>query len=278
MKWLKRLSFLRKRLTVQVMFFFIQNPFIMNIFRGRIYQGDAKKICTPGLNCYSCPAALTSCPLGALQLFFAGVKFSITMFVTGFLLSVGAIFGRIICGYVCPFGLLQDLLYKIKTRKLRPRLRFARYIKYVVLALFVVILPHMIRHELSGVGSPWFCAYICPAGTVTGAVPLLLTNEFLRSMLGWQFVLKAAIAAAVIISSMFVYRMFCRVLCPLGAIYSLFNRFAVVKMSCDKSKCTGCGICKTACHLHINPVETPNSPECVRCKGCVSGCKSGALK
>jgi polyferredoxin len=198
--------------------------------------------------------------------------------VTGFLLSIGVVFGRFICGFVCPMGLFQDLLYKIKSPKLKPQFRYARYIKYIILALMVIILPYLIRCELSGLGSPWFCKYVCPAGTIFGAVPLIAANDFLHSMLGWQFALKAAVAGAIIVLSVFVFRIFCRLLCPLGAVYALFNRFAFLKMYCDKEKCTSCGRCKNACHIHINPAEKPNSPECVRCRSCVGSCKAKALR
>ncbi|MCL2637369.1 MAG: 4Fe-4S binding protein [Oscillospiraceae bacterium] len=278
---MKKILGVPKRLLIQLCFFLLQNPLLGNFFKGRIYQGEFKKVCTPGLNCYSCPAAVTSCPVGAFQLFLGGAKHNfnnISFFVAGFLLATGAVFGRFICGYVCPFGLFQDLLYKIKTPKLKPRFKYARYIKYVVLALFVIILPYIIRCELSGLGSPWFCEYICPAGTIFGATPLLAANELLRSLLGWRFILKAAIALAVIVSSVFVFRIFCRVLCPLGAIYSLFNRFAVFKINCDKNKCTSCGDCREACKVLLEPAEKPNSPECIRCRECVSSCKSKALK
>jgi polyferredoxin len=211
-------------------------------------------------------------------LFFAGVKFSLTLFVTGFLLTVGAVFGRYICGFVCPFGLFQDLLYKIKSPKLRFTFRRLRYLKYVILGLFVIVLPCIITHELTGLGSPWFCKYICPAGTIFGAAPLLFANEFLRSMLGWQFVLKTAIAVVVTVGSVFVFRLFCRLLCPLGALYALFNKVALVKMRCDKEKCTDCGRCAKVCLVGINPVENVNSGECVRCRGCAGSCSSNAKR
>lgn len=266
-----------KRLLMQIAFFFLQNPLIGNFFKGEIYRGGAKRICTPGLNCYSCPAAVTSCPIGAAQLFFAGAKYNIGLFVTGFLLTTGIIFGRFICGYVCPMGLLQDLIYKIKTPKLKPRLKFARYIKYAVLLLFVILLPLLVRHELSGLGEPWFCKYICPSGTLFGAFPLLVMNDFLREFAGWLFVLKASVAFGLIITSTFIYRFFCRVICPLGAFYAMFNGVAYIKMNCDKSKCTSCGICEEACNIRINPAEKPNSPECVRCGDCVKKCNEKAL-
>jgi polyferredoxin len=267
-----------KRLLIQITFFLLQNPLLGNFFKGRIYQGELKQICTPGLNCYSCPAAVTSCPLGAMQLFLGGAKHGIGLFITGFLLTTGAVFGRFICGYVCPFGLFQDLLYRIKSPKLKPRFKYARYIKYAVLALFIIILPYMIRCELSGLGSPWFCEYICPAGTIFGAAPLIAANEFLRGLLGWRFVLKASIAVVIIIGSVFVFRIFCRVLCPLGAVYALFNKFALFRIRCDAEKCTSCGDCRKACKIHIDPAKQPNSPECVRCRECVGSCRTHALK
>ncbi|MCL2442896.1 MAG: 4Fe-4S binding protein [Treponema sp.] len=156
-------------------------------------------------------------------------------------------------------------------------MRFLRYIKYIILALFVVILPYYIRHELSGMGDPWFCKYICPSGMVFGAFPLLVTNEFLRELIGMQFYIKTTIAIGVLLTSVFIFRFFCRVLCPLGAFYSFFNPIAFLKMNCDKTKCTNCGSCAAACNVQINPSTTPNSPECIRCGDCASVCKTQAI-
>ncbi|MDR0272596.1 MAG: 4Fe-4S binding protein, partial [Clostridiales bacterium] len=186
------------RLITQLVSFLIQNPFLNNFFTGKIYDGELKRACTPGLNCYSCPAAAVSCPMGALQLFFAGAKQSISLYVIGFLLSTGVVFGKFICGFVCPMGLAQDLLYRIKSRKLILRLRFIRYTKYLVLALFVIILPLVVRNEISGLGTPWFCTYICPSGTLFGAVPLLAANDFLHQFIGILFFLKISVLIIVV--------------------------------------------------------------------------------
>ena len=212
-----------------------------------------------------------------MQLFFAGVRHNISLYVTGFLLSVGVVFGKFICGYVCPMGLVQDLLYKIKTRKFILKLRFLRYVKYAVLAVFVVLLPFVVRHELTQQGRPWFCAYVCPSGTIFAAVPLIAANEFLRNLLGWQFVLKISIAAAIILASVFVLRVFCRILCPLGAIYGQLNRISVLGIKADKTKCVGCDKCKTACHISLEPALEPNSPECFRCGNCAKACDKKVL-
>ena len=273
----KLIKKLNKRFIIQVSFFLIQNPLLKNFTNGSIYQGNLKKICTPGLNCYSCPAALTACPIGATQFFLAGSRQSISLFVTGFLLMIAAVFGRFICGYLCPFGLLQDLIYKIKSFKLKTPLRFLRYLKYIILALFVIILPYFIRHELSGIGDPWFCKFICPSGMVFGAFPLLLTRDYLRELIGLQFFIKTTIAVGVLLTTVFIYRFFCRVLCPLGAFYSLFNPISFLKMHCDKTKCVNCKSCAAACNIVLDPSTKPNSPECIRCGDCVSVCKMGAL-
>jgi len=270
----KRLLTVRR--SAQFGLFLLQNPFQKNFITGKIYQGNIKVLCSPGLNCYSCPAAAVSCPIGAVQFFLAGFKSSISLYVTGFLMIMGVVFGRFICGYACPMGLLQDLLYRIKTPKFVLRLRFLRYIKYIVLAVFVVLLP-VIASEFFGLGQPWFCKYICPSGTVFGAVPLLLANDFLRGLIGVQFILKVILAAGIVSTAVFIYRIFCRVLCPLGAIYALFNKISILHMDCDREKCQSCGNCSGECQIMLTPASQPNSPECVRCGKCVNACRSRAL-
>jgi len=213
-----------------------------------------------------------------MQLFFAGARHSISLFVTGFLMVIGVVFGRLICGYVCPVGLLQDLLYKIKTKKLVLELKYARYVKYLVLIVFVVVLPMTVLHELSGLGEPWFCKYICPSGTIFGAIPLLAVNDFLWLSAGVLLIVKLSSAGVLLLASVFIYRPFCRILCPLGAIYALFNKIAFIKLRCDKEKCTSCGNCSAACQIKLEPMKKPNSPECVRCGDCIDACQVKALK
>jgi polyferredoxin len=266
-----------KRLLTQFGFFLLQNPFLKNLTTGKIYRGNIKLLCTPGLNCYSCPAAAVSCPIGSTQFFLAGVKSNISLYITGFLMLIGLMFGRFICGFVCPMGLLQDILYRIKTPKLVLRLRFLRFAKYIILVVFVILLPILVTHELTELGEPWFCKYICPSGTIFGAAPLLLANDFLRQLIGSQFVLKAIVAIGILVIAVFIYRVFCRVLCPLGAIYALFNKISILHMHCDKDKCVSCGDCSRECQIMIKPESHPNSSECVRCGKCVNVCKNKAL-
>jgi ferredoxin-type protein NapH len=266
-----------RRLLPQFGFFLLQNPFISNFVNGKIYQGHLKTLCSPGLNCYSCPAAAVSCPLGAIQYFFSGVRHRVSFYVIGFLLMTGVVLGRFICAFVCPMGLLQDLLYLIKMPKIVRRLKYLQYVKYVILSVFVVFLPLTIINEFSGLGQPWFCKFICPSGTLFGAIPLVLINDFLRNFIGAQFFLKLMIAINIIIAAIFVYRIFCRMFCPLGAIYALFNKISILHLQHDKEKCLSCKACVKACQIKIDPTSQTNSPECVRCGKCVNACEHNAL-
>lgn len=274
---LRDLKLSHRRLISQFAFFLLQNPLLLNFSKGKIHTGSSKMICTPGLNCYSCPAAVLSCPLGSLQLFLAGAQHRLSLFVTGFLLTTGVAFGRLICGYLCPFGLLQDLLYRLKTPKFPTTLRHLKYLKYVVLILFVILLPLVATHELTGLGNPWFCKYICPSGTVFAALPLLAATEGLRRFLGLQFVLKLSLALGILLLATPIYRFFCRVLCPLGAIYALLNPLAIYRLRCARESCTSCGACARACRLGLHPQVKANTPECLHCGDCLSACPQKAL-
>lgn len=267
------------RLPVQVLFTIITNGYVKGFIDGKIYQGKLKSVCVPGLNCYSCPGAFGACPLGSLQASLADRNLHIPFFVTGFLFFVGALFGRIVCGWLCPFGLVQDLLYKVPFPGKRKRLPFhhvLKNMKYAVLLFFVLLFPVFLRGEY-GVGVPWFCKYICPSGTLLGAVPLMLGNEGLRAAAGLLFRWKMAVLAAVIAISMLVCRPFCQYLCPLGAVYGFFNKISLIHLNLDRESCIRCGKCQKACPVDIRTFEVPDSAECIRCGKCVKACPVNAV-
>ena len=268
------------RTLVQLAFAALTNGYAAGFAQGKIYRGPGKLVCVPGLNCYSCPGAVGSCPLGSLQAVLTGRTHKFPFYVLGFLLLFGALFGRLVCGWLCPFGLVQDLLHKIPfVKKLRrlPGERALRYLKYAVLVGFVIVLPLVVL-DIVGQGQPWFCKYICPSGTLFAGIPLIASNPPLRAALGWLFTWKAAILLALVLLSIVLWRPFCRYLCPLGAIYGLFNPVAVYRFRIDEGRCTDCGACKAACKLDINVRRTPNSAECVRCGACRRACPHGAIR
>ena len=256
----------------------VTNGYLVGFVKGRIWQGDSKAVCVPGLNCYSCPGAFGACPIGSLQAELAAREVKFPLYVTGFLLAFGALFGRFVCGFLCPFGWVQDLLYKIPGRKITTFKgdRLLRYLKYVVLAVLVVTLPALVKNA-AGVGTPWFCKWVCPSGTLFAGIPLLLANPNLRAVVGFIFSWKMAILILILGLSVFLYRPFCKYLCPLGATYALFNKASFYRLKLDENACTHCGTCKRACKMGVDPSKTPDDMECIRCGDCVKNCPTKAL-
>ena len=270
----------RTRHLIQAVSALLMNGNLKGFFQGKIWQGQSKQVCVPGLNCYSCPGALGACPIGSLQAVLNGRQKNLSFYVTGLLILFGTIFGRLICGFLCPFGFLQELLYKIPVRKWKIPKKIddrLRYLKYVILVVFVLLLPAFL-HGTYGIGDPWFCKYICPAGTLEGGIPLVSVNSGLRSMVGVLFSWKILILILVLVASMHIYRPFCKYICPLGAIYGLFNRFSIYQMQVEKDTCTHCGICEKTCLMQVNVTENINSPECIRCGACKNACPVHAIK
>ena len=260
---------------VQLLATVLTNQELLNFTSGRLYKGSAKNLCAPGLNCYSCPAATLSCPLGALQAVGGTAGYGFSFYVGGFLLLLGVLWGRFACGFLCPFGLLQDLLSKLPVPK-RRLFSPLRYVKYLLLVIFVLLLPVLLL-MVNGVGAPAFCEYICPAGMLEAAVPLLLTHVEYRQAVGGLFALKAVLLAVVLIGCLFIRRFFCKMLCPLGAIYGLLNAISICRLHFTEKSCVSCGRCQKVCPMDIDPVAQPHSPECIMCGQCVEACPQKAL-
>ncbi|MCR5451669.1 MAG: 4Fe-4S binding protein [Lachnospiraceae bacterium] len=236
---------------------------------GKIYKGDTKGLCVPGLNCYSCPGAVFACPLGSLQGAIAKSAYKLPIYMLGTLLLFGIFFGRLICGFLCPFGLVQELLHKLPFPKI-PKSNFTKalsYIKYAILAFFVVAIP-LIKLM------PGFCKFICPAGTIEAGIPLILMNGQLRDKIGPLFSWKVFILVLCILFCSVCYRAFCRFICPLGAIYSFFNPVAFFGFRVDKDKCTGCNACIHVCKMDVEKV---GDHECIQCGECRKVCPEGAI-
>ena len=253
------------------------NLHLPNFIQGGIYQGKGKNVCVPGLNCYSCPAASGACPIGAFQAVAGSSKFRFSYYISGFLILLGVLLGRLICGFLCPFGWFQELLHRSPTRKLSTKkLRPLTYLKYVILLVMVVLLPAFAVNDV-GMGDPFFCKYLCPQGVLEGAIPLALVNSGIRAALGKLFTWKLCILLAVTALSILFYRPFCKWLCPLGAFYALFNKVSLLQMKVDANACISCGKCARACGMDVDVTKTPDHAECIRCGKCVLACPTGAV-
>lgn len=265
------------RRLIQLYSALLYNAHIKGFINGQIYQGKAKYACVPGFNCYSCPGAVGACPLGAVQNALGSSGHRAGWYVLGIILLYGIIFGRTICGWLCPLGLIQELLHKIPTFKIR-KSRFTRilsWLKYVVLAFFAVAIPLWYGFN-EGITVPGFCKYICPAGTFEGAGALLSNpnNDTLYGLLGILFTRKVVIMFVIALACIFCYRSFCRFLCPLGAIYGLFNRFNIIGVRVDEKLCSGCGACVSCCGMDVRHV---GDHECINCGKCMDVCAKKAI-
>ena len=265
------------RRLIQLYSALLYNAHLRGFIDGEIYQGKAKFACVPGFNCYSCPGAVGACPLGALQNALASTGHRAGWYMLGILLLFGTVLGRTICGWLCPLGLIQELLHRIPSFKLKKNrvTRLFSYLKYVFLAVFVIAVPlwYGLKHDLP---MPGFCKFICPAGTLEGAMGLLINpgNSDLYGMLGLLFTRKFVIMIVVGLACIFCYRSFCRFVCPLGAIYGLFNRFCLVGVRVDTDRCNGCGSCVSHCGMDVRHV---GDHECIHCGKCMDVCAQKAI-
>ncbi len=272
--------FSRRRLT-QFFFALLANANGATFWQKGLYRGSLKGVCFPGLNCYSCPLALFACPLGSLQQALASFKalgwqaFSALSYVLGYFFLYGLLLGRIICGWVCPFGLLQELLFRIPSpKKVLPS--FLKYFKYVALFLLVLFLP-LFWVGATGYGKVWFCRLVCPAGTLEAGIFNLLLRPELRALVKGLFFLKLSFLGLIILLCVFYFRFFCVVLCPLGLIYGFFNRISLVKLNWRGEDCLNCGLCRKVCPLNLKIPEEINGCECIRCLNCLKACPTHGI-
>jgi len=264
-----------KRRIIQLYSALLYNAHLRGFAEGKIFAGTSKAVCVPGFNCYSCPGAIGACPLGAIQNALGSMDKHIGFYVLGIVLLYGMLLGRTICGFLCPLGLIQELLHKIPTPKIKKSraTRALSYLKYVILVIFVAVIP-IYYGLLHGLQVPGFCKYICPAGTFEGAIGMLPKNPEWLSMLGPIFTRKFVIMVLVGLVCIFCYRAFCRFLCPLGAIYGMFNQLSVIGVKVDAGKCNNCGACVRLCKMDVKQV---GDHECIYCGQCIAHCNQAAL-
>ena len=269
------------RRSVQTVSLILTNLYVQGWINGTIYTGQSKMFPVPGLHCYSCPSSVLSCPIGSLQNvlssngFLAGLASGrpdalIILGLLGFLLFFGFLAGRFACGWICPFGFLQDMLYRIPSPKIRIPASW-RDGKYAFLLIFVILFPLFLRTVPGAGGDPWFCKTICPSGTLTAGVPLVLHDGGRTLQLGFLFDWKVLVMVLVLLWAIASKRPFCRVVCPLGAIWGVSGKLSLFRMRVDES-CIKCGRCREVCPVDIAIYEEPDSAECIRCGRCLDVC------
>ena len=238
---------------------------------------SAGGFCCPVLNCWACPGALTSCPIGALQhsaaearlLIAAGQGWltALPFYLVGTLFVFSVTLGRFMCGWLCPFGWLQDLLGRLGRHKLRLP-TWTGYLRYVFLVGLVLIVPYYTSVQ-------WF-SRLCPQGALQGGLLQPLLHPELRHGIGLLWYAKEAMLVGWLVAFVFMRRPFCRLMCPLGAIFSLFYGVSMLQLRIDPSKCVDCGRCEKLCPAGLDPRRHLSSHLCVTCLECQS-CPRGAI-
>ena len=276
------MALLKKRRLTEILAAIGFNLDLPSLLKGQISQAKTKGICLPVLNCYSCPAAIGACPIGSLQNSLNSLRYNLKLgqkelglYVVGSLGLVGVIGGRLPCGWLCPFGLLQELIYKIPVPKLKIP-TFLTYLRYAVLLVLVILLPLLLVDSF-GQGSPWFCKFVCPAGTLEAGVVLALINPELRSQLGFLFAWKVSLLVLFLIWMALSQRPFCRTICPLGTILGFFNGISAFEIKVDLDNCLVCNACQRACPVDIKIYQNPGSSQCIRCLQCQEVCPTGCI-
>lgn len=219
-------------------------------------------VCGPVFHCYSCPMAFVACPIGILGHFAAWHM--IPFIALGTLILVGAMIGTAVCGWMCPFGLLQDMLGKIPVRKFNLP-DWTGYGRYVALIGLVLVIPF-----LYGVGHWLFFCSVCPAGALEGGMYNVAQQAQAGEPIVWPNAIKMTILIGLIVSSIFILRPWCTVLCPLGGIFALFNRFSAFNLRFNDPSCKTCGACADRCRYGVLPAEDVNNARCIRCLECTS--------
>ena len=174
------------------------------------------------------------------------------------LIIVAFITGNLFCGKVCPFGYLQDLLYKIpffvkiKTFKAD---KYLRLIKYVFIAINAVVLP-----ILAFLGIYQMSQNGMRNSEMTGNNPIMIIYT-----------------VAFIVLTIIIQRPLCKYLCPGGAWFSIFNKISLYKYKTLAVNCTECGVCTKKCKMDIIPYKNNNSIDCIRCGNCKKVCNHNAI-
>jgi polyferredoxin len=226
---------------------------------------------------------------------------------------IGALFGRLLCGWACPFGFLQYLVSTFRSRHLQvsPKTHDQfKSLKLFILALTVLISGSLFLALEFGIGKDYSEALgvfakgpflaISPDGALFGTIPMFLreggnlilkASEVLSSydaFVKWIWSVPSNLVLSFILLAISFYGAYmiplfwCRYLCPVGGFLGIFGRFSFLGMKRDPLKCTKkCPDCVRVCPMQVRILELPwekfNDQECIFCLDCVEACPNGAL-
>lgn len=195
-----------------------------------------------------------------------------------FVLLLTLVFGRIYCSVICPMGVFQDLV--IRVRKLlspkgrKPKRHFVkepRIVRYGVLAL-VIMTALTFSQLLLTILAP-YSAY----GRMVRSIVGLSRGESLAPAL---LITAAATLVVICVCAWIWGRGWCNTVCPVGSVLGLVSRFSLFKVSIDQSQCVSCRKCEKGCKSSCIDIDTHtiDHSRCVDCFDCLDSCPKGGIK
>lgn len=189
----------------------------------------------------------------------------------GLILLPAVLLGRLLCGWICPFGFLQDLLHRIPSPKFTLP-QWTSFIKYGVLAVLVLALPFIL-----GADTYFSFCRICPASALEVAIPSIIREGRPENI--WPTMVRMHVLALVLVGAVLSSRSFCKVLCPIGAILAPLNYLAFWAIKVPTQNCLSCKKCDRVCPVDGGPSDrisaniSPNRAlDCIVCHECQQAC------
>ncbi|MBU4199795.1 MAG: 4Fe-4S binding protein [Verrucomicrobia bacterium] len=232
-------------------------------------------VCLPVIHCNACPLTWLACPIYTISEY---IQFhSVPWLALGLIAGFGVLVGRFFCGWICPMGLLQELLYLIPAPKLRLPF-FLRWLKYAFLIVGVGGVAYWAGKDVLY----FFCAY-CPPATMEVLLPSMVSQQD-WSLDTWRM-LRLSVLVFVLVIVVFNIRWFCKAMCPVGALVALTNKFSLFAIRLDPAVCIHCGKCEKVCPMDV-PVEACSRTgravnrhtECIECLKCQQVCPVNAIR
>ncbi len=209
-------------------------------------------------------ALSVSDPLAFVVSTATALEFNLTLFLS-ILIPLGLIllFGRFFCSWICPYSFFAELGNSLRTFLNKFGLEYFHFDLPVKTPLFYLIVSLI----LGGIISVPITTLIYPPRIFTEAIYHLILSGVITS--GLIFIIFLWLGEII-----FSPHLFCRRLCPGGALFSLLGRWRIWRIERIESKCDLCGVCNPACPYGLNPSEGQFPPECDNCSLCIDACKN----